>query len=168
MTHFMLACTGSDPLIVENHLIEADAKPWTKSSDLINKNVSDVGEYAGYTPLHFAVQFGRVDTIQTLLDYRADCCTVNSAGLTAHQLASKCRTQYVRDMLAVHCKIRAKHNRKRPMNLMISEQVKEVARDIHFNTMLLLRKTHICEKFFAVSRALNFRGFNKSKLPKRS
>ncbi|XP_058800130.1 ankyrin-1-like isoform X2 [Phymastichus coffea] len=88
LSHFMVACTGSESIIPKEYLRVAEIRPWSSPTDLIEGRVKDlVVMYGGYTPLHFAAEFGRVNTVNLLLDHGADEDSVTTQKLTASALA---------------------------------------------------------------------------------
>lgn len=84
----MVACTGSEWVIPKEYLRVAEIRPWTSPTTLIEGRVKDVvAMYAGYTPLHFAAEFGRADTVNLLLDHGVDEDSVTAQRLTPRALA---------------------------------------------------------------------------------
>lgn len=84
LSHFMSACAGSNSSIAAEYLRLTQHRPWTSLDDLVNSKVleSSNSPYRGYTPLHFAAEFGRFDTVQLLLAHGASCFVLTADKLT--------------------------------------------------------------------------------------
>ncbi|XP_058800117.1 ankyrin-1-like [Phymastichus coffea] len=95
LSHFMAACASSDSLIADQYLYIAEQDPLISAGGLIRGRVKNVNEYtyACYTPLHFAAEFGRLDTVKLLLAHGANCCAVTNQNLTPTDLA--CRNEHM-------------------------------------------------------------------------
>lgn len=96
----MAACISSDPCVIKDILRNAKSGiDDIRVPSLVNSSVVNSNKLAGYTPLHFAAEFGRTEAIEALLDEGADCCTETHRGLNVHDLA----TENVRELLDNHC-----------------------------------------------------------------
>lgn len=100
----MAACASSDPEIVRQFLrIATD----TSADALINvisacvKNIDDYS-FAGYTPMHFAAEFGRLGTMQLLID-RGAHCTMTKQNISPLDLARKRNHESISALLQRHC-----------------------------------------------------------------
>lgn len=91
LSHFMAACAGSNSSVVEDYLRFAAYRSWSEPSTLVTSQVEDRTNYsvAGYTALHYAAKFGRVDTAKLLLRLGARCCAITTNNVTPFTLACK-------------------------------------------------------------------------------
>lgn len=64
---------------------------------------SPVYPYPGYTPLHFAAEYGRLETVKMLLTYGAFCCALTTKNETPLMLANKYSHCEVSNVLRIHC-----------------------------------------------------------------
>ncbi|XP_058800186.1 ankyrin-1-like [Phymastichus coffea] len=95
-SHFMAACAGSDSNIVEQFLTIAENASSSSVRQLLNGRVKDVPHIpiAGCTALHFACEYGRVNTVYGLLAIGAQkgtpllCESITSYGLTPYSIAT--------------------------------------------------------------------------------
>ncbi|XP_058800189.1 serine/threonine-protein phosphatase 6 regulatory ankyrin repeat subunit C-like [Phymastichus coffea] len=102
LTHFMIACMGSEGSVVQKYFDASDERRLMLSSyDLVSSRVEESDTYEGYTPLHFAAEFGRSVTIAILFHNGADCSIRTHSGLTVHDLAQ----DNVADIINNYCTI---------------------------------------------------------------
>lgn len=105
----MVSCAGSNlDTVIE--FIEASCTGKTTSSrDLMSTQIKKLGSYSGYTPLHFAVEFGSsVEIVKLLLRYGADCCATTCHELTPHAIAIMKSHDEISRVLQEHCSIKTK------------------------------------------------------------
>lgn len=82
----MAACVSSEIMAIENFLraVESSSDPRI----LIDAKVNEKSViYAGYTALHFAVEFGNYQTAKLLLDHCADIYACDAGRSTPLHLA---------------------------------------------------------------------------------
>lgn len=92
LSHFMVACSGTESIIPKEYLRVAEIRYGTSES-LLKGRVKAVDKcpFAGYTPLHFAAEFGRVDTVKLLLDAGLESSTLTHDRFTPLALAHQKR-----------------------------------------------------------------------------
>ncbi|KAJ8676369.1 hypothetical protein QAD02_012156 [Eretmocerus hayati] len=91
LTHLHIACMRNRVDVVEKLL---------KNKEDINASVSRSSfRWGGYTPLHFAVRYGCVDTVAFLLNSGANFTIQNSKTLTPLHLADMIRNVEIIDMI---------------------------------------------------------------------
>lgn len=80
----MAACASSNTIVAEEFLLKA-----TSPVSIINARVDDFTDisYAGYSPLHFAAEFGCFLTALMLVNYGASYIATQKHGITAMMLA---------------------------------------------------------------------------------
>ncbi|XP_058800137.1 ankyrin-3-like [Phymastichus coffea] len=92
LTHFMAACAVGDANLIEQYLhIASLPHSGTSSQSLLSGRVRDVGgyEFSGYTPLHFAAEFGHYAIVEGLLKMGALPSVPTTSGLTPLALAER-------------------------------------------------------------------------------
>lgn len=106
-THFMAACAGTNSRIVQEYLQVAvfrfNVSPITLIFTKIK--ISTKMAISGYTSLHFATYCGRVNTVELLLTYGADCCLKAADGKNCHEIAWMMGNKQVYGILKEHCDI---------------------------------------------------------------
>lgn len=90
LSHFMAACAIGDANTIEQYLHVAENSKFSALS-LLNGRVKDVPEYefAGYTALHFAAEFGHFHVVKGLLQVGAQHLALTTNGFTAYALADR-------------------------------------------------------------------------------
>lgn len=90
-SHFMAASAASNSLIVAEYIRLSQYRAQTPFSSLVNNKVVDFSgsPYQGFSALHFAAEFGRLDTVQLLLKNGASCFVVSAKNLTPLVVALK-------------------------------------------------------------------------------
>lgn len=86
----MAACAGSMPEIATNFLNYTNLHAKHKLNSVVNSQIKDPNHtLAGYRPLHFAAEYGRVQTVQMLYFFEAMIFEKTAQDLTALLLAVK-------------------------------------------------------------------------------
>lgn len=69
----MAACAGTDQSVVDQYIDVARNSKLSPLKSLVNAQVKDVPgtNFAGYSPLHIAAEFGRFETVLCLLEHGA-------------------------------------------------------------------------------------------------
>ncbi|XP_014217378.1 serine/threonine-protein phosphatase 6 regulatory ankyrin repeat subunit B-like [Copidosoma floridanum] len=94
LSAFHVSCMGTDPDIVESFL-------------KFGVNINATTDYfstlnAGYTPLHFAVEYGSESVVEMLLKYGADVNIENRDGYTPVHLAVSARLDFIKIFFRNH------------------------------------------------------------------
>ncbi|XP_058800136.1 ankyrin-3-like isoform X2 [Phymastichus coffea] len=89
LSHFMVTCASNEAAFAKEHLRVVKCKSWTSMETLINSCINKAYDhpFAGYTPLHFAAEFGSGAVVELLMSCGANCCTMSARLLTPLMLA---------------------------------------------------------------------------------
>lgn len=101
----MAACACSSPTIAKHFLANKfNGGRFFNANEVINSGDA-MTEYKwnGYTPLHFAALFGRIDTVEFLLDDGANCCALTHSKMSPAELAANNSHQEVANLIEEYC-----------------------------------------------------------------
>ncbi|XP_058800126.1 putative ankyrin repeat protein RF_0381 [Phymastichus coffea] len=100
LTHVMAACASTIDNIATNFLNYTYIHACDKMNSIVNARVQDLGNsLAGYTPFHFAAEYGRFQTVQLLYYYESMIFAKTSQGLSALVLAIKNNHHYIAHLI---------------------------------------------------------------------
>lgn len=99
----MAACASNNVNIVREYLkLGAHIVP----NEFINAKVNNLEGHEGYTPLHYAVDFGlETRTVELLLKHGANCCATASNDMTPHTIARDKGHDLMCNLLNEHCHV---------------------------------------------------------------
>lgn len=104
LSHFMAACAGSDIRVPVDYLMN----PANSRTALVLERVNKFSEqltylFKNYSPLHFAAEFGRQETVKLLLANGAHCQSCNNSELMHLDFAVMNELQQTADQFMMQC-----------------------------------------------------------------
>ncbi|XP_058800142.1 ankyrin-3-like isoform X2 [Phymastichus coffea] len=104
LSHFMVSCAGSDLKVVKEYIQQIWIRKVITIEEVMKSQISILGSYSGYTPLHFAVEFGsNIAIVRLLLQHGADCCRNTCYRISPHYLAALKGHKAIYELLMLYC-----------------------------------------------------------------